>query len=99
MKSEVDSADVFVGVSPVDVYSPGIQSPPILPSQAIISIGFLAILDKCSRHCFILGPALSSAPAALASSALPSLPLNPKRPPSPASGLTTIAKRIDYARY
>ena len=41
-----------------------------------------------------LSTPINDAPASLASLARPSLPLKPNRPPSPASGLTTIPIRM-----
>ena len=43
---------------------------------------------RCSNASFIRGPARSSAPFALAISAIPSEPFIARRPPRPASGFT-----------
>ena len=81
--------------------TPASQSPPILPDHET-KVGLTPMrlrLDCCKSmnfvmHCCMRGPERSTAPASRASLARPSLPLKPKRPPRPASGLTTTPIRI-----
>ena len=92
-----------VRIGPADGHS-GNHVPPIRPSHTTSSNSTPERFNeeevkstRWERHCFIRGPARSSAPAARASSARPSLPLNPNLPPNPASGLTTMPRRMTIA--